>query len=76
MRPIIIVGMIAGIVAGATLRSVELGAPSLLCIPRGVTREQELRVVVRYIDERPEQMHLWFSVLAYDALKAAWPCKP
>jgi hypothetical protein len=32
-------------------------------------------VVVKYIDERPERMHERFTKLAYEALKAAWPCK-
>ena len=37
--------------------------------------EQTVRVVVQYIDSRPERMHEDFKKLALEAMKAAWPCK-
>jgi hypothetical protein len=46
-----------------------------LDIPSGVTGFQTVRVVVTYIDARPERMHEPFSVLALEALRTAWPCK-
>jgi hypothetical protein len=47
-----------------------------VCVPGKVTRGQMVLVVIKYIDERPQRMHERFSKLAYEALKAAWPCKP
>jgi hypothetical protein len=47
-----------------------------ICEPDGVTFVQDVLVVVKYIEERPQRMHERFSKLAYEALKAAWPCKP
>jgi hypothetical protein len=50
------------------------GSP--FCIPNDVTMGQKVAVVVKHIDEHPEEMHLYFTVLAYEALLRAWPCKP
>jgi hypothetical protein len=44
-------------------------------IPDGVTVGQELRVVIRYIEARPNRMHEPFRSLALEALLDAWPCR-
>ena len=36
---------------------------------------QVIRVIVAYIDKRPERMHEDFALLTLEALKNAWPCK-
>jgi Rap1a immunity proteins len=46
-----------------------------VCLPRQATIDQMLRVVVHYVDARPERMHEAFATLAQEALRAAWPCK-
>jgi hypothetical protein len=46
-----------------------------LCIPNAVTNGQMVRVVVKYIEDRPARMHENFKALAVEALRAAWPCK-
>ena len=46
-----------------------------MCRPAGVTNLQLVRVVVKYIDERPARTHERFIVLAQEALRAAWPCR-
>jgi hypothetical protein len=43
--------------------------------PEGFTAEQATRIVVKYIDARPERMHEVFYLLAWEALSEAWPCK-
>jgi hypothetical protein len=58
-----------------TIAGIEEAAEDI-CQPDGVTFDQEVLVVVKYIEERPQPMHERFSKLAYEALKAAWPCKP
>ncbi len=44
------------------------------CIPDEVTRAQEVRVIVKYLENHPAELHqsAYFSVL--NAFDAAWPC--
>jgi hypothetical protein len=44
--------------------------------PNDITPAQAVRVVVRYIEERPQRIHESFNALALEALHDAWPCKP
>jgi hypothetical protein len=44
-------------------------------IPAMVTNLQNVRVVDRYIEARPNRMHETFLTVAADALMDAWPCK-
>src|SRR6266550_2415689 len=44
-------------------------------IPRDVTYEQMVRVVIRYIEARPNRMHEPFRSLALEAIVGAWPCR-
>jgi Ssp1 endopeptidase immunity protein Rap1a len=66
---------------GAAMRySKSIGGPTLnsLCtgrIPDEVTLAQLVRVVVKYIEARPERMHVEFGSLALDAIREAWPCR-
>jgi hypothetical protein len=46
-----------------------------ICAPPGVTKTQMIRVVVKYIDDRPARLNEDFNALAVEALRAAWPCK-
>ena len=62
-------GLCAGFVAG-----VVYAAPNL-CLPQGLTNNQAVAVVIKYIEARPERMHENFGKLAVEALSAAWPCK-
>jgi len=42
--------------------------------PLTVTIKQAVRIVVAYIDARPDRMHEPFSQLAIEALRTVWPC--
>jgi hypothetical protein len=46
-----------------------------ICAPSEATTGQMIRVVARYIDERPARLHENFLVLAREALRDAWPCR-
>jgi Rap1a immunity proteins len=47
-----------------------------VCIPpKGVTMGQMVDVFVKYVDARSHRGHERFSVLAHEALVAAWPCR-
>jgi hypothetical protein len=56
-------------------------APALndtrLCleVPKKATNQQMARVIVRYVEARPEKMHEAFMLLAFEALHEAWPCR-
>jgi Rap1a immunity proteins len=45
-----------------------------LCTPEGANLELVLRVVVRYVDQKPDRMHERFEKLALEAVLEAWPC--
>ena len=44
------------------------------CIPQGVTVEQAMAVVVKYLREHPERLHLKFVDLIVAAQRKAFPC--
>jgi hypothetical protein len=58
-----------------TLQSKTAG-PFCIRFPRGATFQQAVQIVVRYVKARPERMHDLFALLAHEALRDAWPCKP
>ncbi len=62
-------GICSGVVRGVAFMDLDM------CAPGEVTQGQVLRVVVRYIDERPARQLENFVKLAAEALRAAWPCR-
>jgi hypothetical protein len=60
-------GYVAGLVYG-------VGGQEF-CSPKGVSIDEAVAVVIKYIEARPERMHEPFGGLALEALIAAWPCK-
>jgi hypothetical protein len=46
-----------------------------VCPPDGANVGQAVRVVILYIDQRPERLHELFLELALEALQQAWPCR-
>ncbi|RWO19069.1 Rap1a/Tai family immunity protein [Mesorhizobium sp.] len=46
-----------------------------LCVPTEVRTTQYARIVVKYLDAHPEELHQDGSYLAYMALNSAFPCK-
>jgi hypothetical protein len=64
-------GLCYGFIAG--LGYMAIGKD--FCSPDGVTSQQAVAVVIKYIEARPERTHEPFGVLALEALTAAWPCK-
>ena len=64
-----------GICLGVVQTMLYLSGPVFgLCTPEGANLEQVLRVVVRYIDQRPDRTHERFENLALEAVLEAWPC--
>lgn len=52
-----------------------LGNASRFCPPDGASIDQTKKVVLKYIEDRPERLHEPFVFLAIEALRKAWPCR-
>jgi len=70
-------GMINGIVYVLSQSAVTgvLPITSRLCVPGEATMGQIQKIVIQYIDQRPQRFHEDFRLLAIEALMAAWSCK-
>jgi Rap1a immunity proteins len=65
-----------GLCAGIVQTILYFGRTSFnVCTPEAVTMGQAIRVVVAYIDQRPERMHERFETLALEVLQQSWPCQ-
>lgn len=61
-------GIVEGVDSVATLGG-------QVCKPDGVTNDQEVRVVAKYLEDHPESLNQKGSILAFQALREAFPCK-
>ena len=52
-----------------------LAEPLKFCPPVEFDAEQGVRVVVAYIEKRPERVGEDFTTLALEALQSKWPCQ-
>lgn len=52
-----------------------LGPGFKICPPSEITNGQAARVVVKYIQQNPEKLHLNATTLTIMALQNAYPCK-
>lgn len=62
-------GFCVGLVEGIAYAS------STVCVPKGVTIGQEVRVVAKYLNDHPEQLNHDERILTDAALSNAFPCK-
>jgi hypothetical protein len=68
-----VTGICTGVVWGvADMLSRSSSCPVCINVPEGVTYEQMVRVVIKYIEARPESMHKPFPGLAAQALVSTW----
>jgi hypothetical protein len=67
-------GMCAGEVIGIAEMLNSGGQTLSACIPKEVTKEQLVRVIVDSAEKNPANMHEDFSQLAAIAIAGAWPC--
>jgi len=61
----------AGLIEGITVQAM---ADHRVCLPDGVTRQQEAKVVVKYMTDHPADLNLDETVLIFGAIYTAWPC--
>ena len=45
------------------------------CPPSNASTVQAVRIVVKYLHDNPERLHMPASVLVTDAIRSAFPCK-
>jgi hypothetical protein len=50
-------------------------AQSLACVPKGISNEQMIRVVLAFAETVPHRLQENFTSLASDALTQIWPCR-
>src|SRR5262249_12815125 len=70
-----IAGVCAGLVLGLSYVGEVLPPEHQSCVPPTSDAQQLTRVVVRYIEARPQRMHEDFRALTLEAFHNAWPCK-
>lgn len=68
-------GVCLGVVATASLYGPYMREPLRNCVPPEVPTGQKIRVVVKYLEDRPTRLHESFRALVLEALRAGWPCK-
>jgi Ssp1 endopeptidase immunity protein Rap1a len=68
-------GVCAGTIEGLGYMASLLPREKRPCPPPSVTNGQVVRVVVAYIERRPQRMHENFKELTLEALHDAWPCR-
>lgn len=70
------VGYLDGLVSGWTWSTGSAPSPKFpFCEPDGVTRPQEIAVLVKFLKANPERLHLDGGALVLEALTAAFPCR-
>ena len=62
-------GYCIGLVSGVS------GASPRICADEEVTRGQQVRVVLKYLQEQPEELHLDDTLLVERALSKVFPCR-
>jgi Rap1a immunity proteins len=60
---------------GAIISRLVYASSSNICPPKHKETREDVRVVVKYIDDQPARLHEPFLTLVLEALRAAWPCK-
>jgi hypothetical protein len=80
--PAFLAGRCAGLVQGiadtlALVKEANSDKLTPLCVdrPKGANTDQAVKVVVKYGDTHPDQIHAPFTVVAALALTEAWPCR-
>lgn len=69
------VGYVDGVVGTLVIAAASYKVPRLVCVPDGVTTGQTVKVVERFLEAHPEELHKDARFLVYWALIDTWPCK-
>ena len=67
-------GFCIGVVSGIARTAPHLEPKSRFCLPANSTREEQLAMVIQYLEDHPERLQEDFFVLALQAFQETWPC--
>jgi hypothetical protein len=68
-------GACAGILHTLMVTSSHLQTNMRSCVPGEATIQQAAKVLVKYLDDRPETLHEPAVIAVIESFRAAWPCK-
>jgi hypothetical protein len=68
-------GYIAGFVDGTYIGKVHGHLPIPYCLPPNVTNDELAKVVIKYADQHPEQLHETAPYFIAKALSVTFPCR-
>jgi Ssp1 endopeptidase immunity protein Rap1a len=71
----IVAGMCLGLLKGMSIAFATAKQNRSYCMPDNASVEQVARVLVAYMEARPERLHEDVLSIASDAFKGAWPCR-
>lgn len=74
-RATFLAGVCAGIIEGLRFGGPTLDKGLAFCVPNNIARGQAIRVVLKFMNEHPQDLHEDFIVLASVSLLNIWPCK-
>ena len=69
------IGYVDGVVGTLVIAAAAHKVPRLVCVPDGVTTGQTVKVVERFLEAHPEELHKDARFLVFWALIDTWPCK-
>jgi hypothetical protein len=73
--PIECVAFVAGVTEGIDMIQ-QMTNVKRLCVPYDVPYGQQLRIVVKYGQDHPNELQLQTRLLIFKAMDEAFPCKP
>ena len=70
------IGYISGFLDSLALSSAASGGGQKICLPqRGITNDQAVRVLVKFLRENPQTLHESGRMSLYIALARTFPCR-
>ncbi len=67
-------GLLIGTVETHEVLSKHNNSENFFCLPPGITNNQAIMVIVKYMKEHPEKLHISASALILVALRKNFPC--
>lgn len=71
---VLCLGFVQGAEAAHDIDTRVGGMPPFFCMPQQVSYGQMVQVVVKYLKDRPQELHEPFGALVYKAFRQAFPC--
>ena len=71
---ILCTGYLVGALDMLDSMEVSTDVPEVACVPADVTGQQMAKVIVKYGNDHPEELHLQGIAFTLNAFRTAWPC--